>query len=200
MRPYRYSVMWNELLEPWMKSPYPEIRLQCKFVLGQLYWASAIIPDDSLCLEVDEEDMKLLFSLLNSAVHSPDLMTQQFEWEFSALELIVGSQCISLNPKNLAMMLSSGISSLLLELLQKADTMINVEVCKLLWSLMDSSDFQCSFNLDLVKDLDKDENLKILSTSLEIASLLKSNSSFDIKIGKYSIIGNRYLYICSSIM
>ena len=198
MRPYCYSVMWVELLEPWMKCFYPEIRLQCKFVLGHMCTTYAFIPDDSSCLELDEQDMMLQVSLLNSAVHSPNMLTQQFDWEFSASELIVGFQCICLNPKNLALMLRSGIVPLLSELLQKSDGVVKAEVCRLLWSLINSSascNIKFAFNLDLIKDLEKDtdsdSDLKILSTSLEIASSLTSNSTFDIKIGKIISI-NRF--------
>lgn len=117
IRPYHYSVLWVELLEPWIRSPYPEIRLMCKFILGRLSLVSAVIPKDSSCLEFDEQDMAILFSLLNSAVLSPELMVQEFDWEFSAVELIIGCQCVSLNPKNLALLLSPELISLLSKLL-----------------------------------------------------------------------------------
>ena len=203
MRPYYCSVMWVELLEPWMKCSYPEIRLQCKFVLGQMHAAYAIIPDDSSCLELDEKDMKLQFSLLNAAITSHNVMTiQQFEWEFSASELIVGFQCISLNPNNLSMMLHLGIVSLMSECLQKSDSVVKAEVCKLLWSLIDSSasyNIKFSLDLDLIKDLeaDEDSNLKILSTSLRLASSLISNSNFDTKIGKSLVIAEEEGLLCS---
>lgn len=192
VRPYCYSVMWIELLEPWMKCSYPEIRLQCKFVLGQMHAAYAIIPVDSSCLELEEKDMIMQFSLLSSAIHSHNVMTQQFEWEFSASELIVGFQCISLNPNNLAMMLRLGVVSLMSECLQQSDTVVKAEVCKFLWLLIDLSaswNIEISFKLDLIKDLevDEDSNLKILSTSLRVASSLMSNSKFDTKIGKFCV-------------
>ena len=189
IRPYHYSVMWVELLEPWMKCSYPEIRLQCKFILGQLSLDCTVIPHDSSSLVLDEEDMTLLFSLLDSAIHSPELIVQQFGWEYSALELIIGIECISSNPKNLARILNFEISSLLSELLQKMDVMGKIQVCKLFWTLMDlsMSYSKSSFNIDFIKDLesDKDSNLKILSTSLGIASALKSTSSLDMGLGKF---------------
>ena len=185
IRPYHYSVSWIELLEPWMRSPYPEIRLQCKFVFGHLSSACAGISGNSSCLELDEKDMLLLFSLLSSAVHSPELMIQQFEWEFSALELVIAFQSISLNHKNLARIPCSEMTSLLSELIQKADTTGKLEVCKLLWALMDFSMsylVEGSSILDLVKELEShgDANLKIVSISLGIASTLRSKSYMEI--------------------
>ena len=173
-----------ELLEPWIRSPYPEIRLQCKFILGRL---CSIIPDNNSCLDLNEEDMAILFSLLKSAIRSPELMVQEFDWEFSALELVIGYQCISMNPKNVALV-SSELVILLFELLQKADTTGRIEVCKLLWTLLESPEscfVENSSALDFVKTLENDEdsNLNVLSSSLGIVSALKSKSPFNIEIG-----------------
>ena len=182
VRPYHYSVLWNDLLEPWIICPYPEIRLQCKFILGRLAFPCAIIPSSSPSLQLDEKDMLLLLSLLSSAVHSPDLMTQQFDWEFSAAELVAGFESISLNPKNCTQILQSGITPLLLALLHNCDVTGKVEVCKLLWTLMDmSSSFsiESSSLLDSIEVLqnEDDANLRILSISLRIASAMRPGCS-----------------------
>lgn len=189
IRPYHYSVLWVKLLEPWMRSSYPEIRLQCKFIAGHLSSVcAAAVPSNSSCLELDKEDIEMLFSLLASTVNSSNFITQQFDWEFSAIDLVLGYSCISSNLKNFSRIINPELMSLLVVLLQKAETVTKIEVCKLLWKCVESSiSFQVedSLALNLVKDLENTEdfNLKVLSVSVRVASLLKS--SFDVEIGEF---------------
>lgn len=201
MRPYYYTVLWVELLDPWTRCHYPEIRLQSRCILGRLSSACAsVVPKNSPCLESNEEDMLILMSLLNSAVHSPTLMVLEFDMEFSAKELILCLQSMSLNPKNLTRILSTEISSLLVGFLKKTDAAGKLVVCKLIWNLMDLSKVHHLESL-LIQEVsalesDEDSDLQILSKGVRIALVLRTESSDEAEIGKYETLINFFLYYC----
>lgn len=191
IRPYHYKVQWLDIFKPWTKCPYPEVRLQCLFILGWLLFVDTVsIPGaDSSCITLDENDMQLLLKLLDSAVNSPQMVVEKFDFEFSVTELIIGFQCISSNPSNMAMITKSNLPSLISDIMPKIDAKGMIEVCKLIWCLIDSSSSNYrinSFILEFVKSLEQDDNpdLKVLSTSLNVASRTKSIMEVEM-IGMY---------------
>lgn len=140
---YQGKVTWATLLQHWMKSSQPEIKLQCMFLLG--YLASYLSQSDhsKLLSCWSQEDMKSVMHLLTSSTMTTALTAKFHGTLFSADELLVNILNLGqLSKENYAVVASPEMIKTYISLLQKGSNAVIFRTCQILWTLCDDTSFR----------------------------------------------------------
>ena len=85
---YYHKVDWMDVLDPWMNSPNPAIRLHSQLVLSAVshdLHSNQLLEFDMLD---DADHVTTILEMVCVAAQSPDLTASEFDYSFSAAELV----------------------------------------------------------------------------------------------------------------
>lgn len=166
---YQSKVRWASLLQYWIKSSHPAIKLQCMFLLG--FISSYLSQSDSLKLmsSWSQEDMKSVMNLLTSSTLTTTLTAKYNRTLFSADELLVNIlNLIHLSKENYDIVASPEMLQTYISLLQKGSEAVVVLTCQVLWELSYDSLFRDIAIPEISLSLCKQVDLLCQSTKQDI--------------------------------
>ena len=140
---YQSKVTWTSLLQYWIRSPHPAIKLQGVFLLGLL--APYLAQSDRLKLlsKWSREDMKSMMDILTSSALSTTLTAKCDGMLFSADELLINIlNLCQLSKENYEIVASPEMLQTYISLLQKGSQAVIVSTCQILWVLCEDSSFR----------------------------------------------------------
>ena len=181
-RVYRNKIVWAGLLQHWMKSSNPAIKLYCMFLLGFLVPYLSESDLTKLMPICAREHMKSVIHLLKSSSLTATLTAECHGNVFSADEILLNIlNLIHLSTDNYDLLLDSELLQPCVSLLQKGSGTIIPLTCQLLWGLCSDNSFrQIAFdNPSLNQEVDRlcqsaEPNVKLIGKCLQI-SMRKEN-------------------------
>lgn len=167
------KVNWCAMLESWMNSTDKNLRFSAKLITGNL---SHVLESDQIhLLDLSSEELSSFLKLFCDAVNSETLTGSGFGCQFTAEELVSSLRKFLLSESNYFLISTATdiMPTSLFNLFVKGGNTIKQECCKVLLYLLNSSNFQKSFeslNCGLIINWNSDDpaSLKFLKQLVHI--------------------------------